>query len=76
MIPEAVDTLPYFLKYGGIIQTSIKFTPCIEPINKAANAIVPIKLLPASNKRPNADNKPIENTKLEQDMGFLNFFLI
>ena len=33
--PEAVETLPYFAKNGGSIDTSILFMPCIQPVSTA-----------------------------------------
>ena len=35
--PDTVETFPVFSKNGGIIQISIKFTPCILPARSAVN---------------------------------------
>ena len=44
--PVTVDTLPYFLKYGGTIAVSIEDTPCIAPVSIAEHKIETIALLP------------------------------
>ena len=44
--PVTVETLPYFLKYGGTIAVSIDDTPCIAPVSIAEHKIETIALAP------------------------------
>ena len=56
MTPDAVDTLPYFLKQFGTKQTSITFTPCIQPVKTAEQSTENIAATPESNDSSTAAN--------------------
>ena len=37
--PDMKEIFPYFSNLGGIMQVTSQFTPCIQPVSKADNAM-------------------------------------
>lgn len=75
IIPETVETLPYFLKNGGIIQISKRLTPCILPDSTAERITEREALFPLKNDSKRAEIAPIEKITPAQKTGLVNFFL-
>ena len=71
-MPDAVDTFPSFLKNGGIIQISIRFTPCIQPVSSAENSTEATALAPLSRNKPKAAIAPTAKIIHAQPTGFFS----
>ena len=67
-----VEILPNFMKYDGILDTSIRLIPCIHPVStdirSTLTAVVTTDLFPENPKilRTSADPAATPNSRIEQ----------
>lgn len=73
--PETVETFFVFSKNGGIMQRSIKLTPCIHPVSAADDKTETTALCPVYKSNINAEIIPTKKNIHAQEIGFLTFFL-
>ncbi len=77
-MPDTVETFPCGLKNGGIIQISIRFTPCILPVSRAENRTEKAAFSPVSKKSASAERAPVKKNIPAHISGFVetSFYLV
>jgi hypothetical protein len=55
--PDIREILPVYLKYGGIRQISIRFTPCILPVTRVESMVERAMLEEEKNDRAQEETK-------------------
>ena len=68
-----MDTFPCFLKKGGIIQTWIRLTPCIQPVRRAEKKTEKAAFFPVEQKSAREDRVPVKKKTPAQERGLENF---
>ena len=64
-----MDTFPCFLKKGGIIQTWIRLTPCIQPVRRAEKKTEKAAFFPVEQKSAREDRVPVKKKTPAQERG-------